>query len=67
MSASGGLAVVGLLQSLHRFTAVGDDVIIGLRPALDELGEGLLVWLTIVVGGRPAAARRLIADWSYYK
>ena len=48
------LAVVSLLQRFHRLIAVGDDVIIGFGPALDQLDERFLVGLVIVVGWRPS-------------
>ena len=33
------LAVVALLQLLHRLGGVGDDVVVGLGPAPDQLGS----------------------------
>jgi hypothetical protein len=37
---------MAFLQLLHRFVAVRDDVVVGVRPAPDQLGEGFVVRLT---------------------
>ena len=44
-----------VLQLLHRLGGIGDDVVVGVGPAPDQLGERLLVRLVVIIGRGPAA------------